>query len=83
MKFLRYMFNDLGADSRPQTDELAKTFIFLCKERAHSARTTITTIYISVGSTWIKKKYYRMSPSIEWKLYSLILTVLLDVGRCL
>ena len=51
MKFLRYMFNDLGADSRPQTDELAKTFIFLCKERAHSARTTITTIYISVGST--------------------------------
>jgi hypothetical protein len=51
MKFSRDMFKDLGADSRPQTKRLAKTFIFLCKERAHNAHTTITTIYISVGST--------------------------------
>jgi hypothetical protein len=49
MKFLRYLFKDSGADSRPQPDGLAKAFIFLCKERAHNAHTTITTIYISVG----------------------------------
>lgn len=51
MKFSRYLFKDLGADSRPQTDGLSKAFIFLCKERAHNVHTTITTIYISVDST--------------------------------
>ena len=51
MKFLRYLFKGLGADSSPRTDGLAQAFIFLCTERAHNAHTTITTIYISVGST--------------------------------